>query len=140
MCYKTAHHPHYHHWKRHHAKRRAKGRFAPWGFPPVNVEELDDHYEVLLFAAGYSKSDFQISVADNTLIIAAKRPEATDTTTDWTNWKRQEFKPRNFERYFELNDKIDKEAISAKYEDGVLRVTLPKLSGFETVRQDIEVN
>ena len=30
-----------------------------WGYPPVNVEELDDRYEILLYAAGYAKSDFK---------------------------------------------------------------------------------
>jgi len=39
-----------------------------------------------------------------------------------------------------LNDKIDKDAIEAKYEEGILKVSLAKKEGFETVRKKVEIN
>jgi HSP20 family molecular chaperone IbpA len=46
---------------------------------------------------------------------------------------------KSFERKFELNDKIDKTAIAANYENGILIVSLPKLEGHEIERQAIEI-
>ena len=137
MCTARMHHPKWgrHHHK-HHAKRFWKNKFAMWNYPPINVEELDDKYEIKLYAAGYTKGDFEIDLQDNTLIVAVKKEE--DTVTE-RHWSRYEFKPGSFERRFELNDKIDKEAITAKYQNGVLTVTLQKVTGAETVRQNIEV-
>lgn len=106
-------------------------------FPKVNVQELDDRYELFVYAAGYSKKDIKVDLSDNTLIIAAN--STTENETDY-NWRQQEFRPRKFERQFELNDKIDKASIAAKYEDGVLKVTLAKLEGFETVRKAVEID
>lgn len=109
-----------------------------WGQPPVNVEELDDRYEILLYAAGYDKSEFSISLKDDTLIVQADRPSQADEAPEM-NWRRREFRPGGFKRYFELNEKIDREAISAQYADGVLKITLSKKPGSETFRQEIEV-
>jgi HSP20 family protein len=116
-----------------------KNMFAnAWGYPPVNVEEFDDRYEIKLYAAGYAKSDFKVNLKDDTLTIAVERPE--NEWTDWANLDWQKFTPGGFERRFKLNEKIDKASITAKYEEGVLTVTLQKLPGFETSRQDIEVD
>jgi HSP20 family protein len=102
--------------------------------PPVNVRELDDKYELHLFAAGYVKSDFSIALTDQTLKISA---ESKEVSTD--GWKRHEYSPQGFVRQFELSEKVDKVAISASYENGVLILSLPKLEGFETERKDIAV-
>ena len=139
MCYATAKRPcggrKYH--QKHHGRRHRGRHFAAAMYPPVNVEELDDRYEVRLYAAGYNKEDFQVNLKDNTLTVAVQKPK--EDATQWTYWRRLEFRPGNFERHFELNDKIDGEAIAAKYENGVLLLTLPKKEGFETIRQEIEI-
>lgn len=138
MCSARMYHPKWerHHHK-HHAKRFWKNRFAnAFNYPPVNIEELDDKYEIKLYAAGYTKADFQIDLQDNTLIVSVKKQDDSGAERPWG---RLEFKPGSFERRFELNEKIDKEGISAKYQNGVLTVTLQKLSDFETARQNIEV-
>ncbi|NND08389.1 MAG: Hsp20/alpha crystallin family protein [Saprospiraceae bacterium] len=115
-----------------HHRRRWTNRWSP----PVNVQELDDHYELLLFAPGFQKRDFQVKTRDKVLVIGL---EPEESTTSAPNWLRREFSSKGFERKFELNDNVDTEKISAKYEDGILYVTLPKLPGFETTRQEIEV-
>lgn len=143
MCCKTAYHPHWKkHHRRHHRRNHWKHKFmAAFSYPPVNVEELDDHYEIQLFAAGYDKGDFKISLEGNTLRVAVEKPDTEDSKSNYSRQRQQvNFKPGSFERYFELNDKIDTQAIGAKYENGVLKVTLPKLAGSETTRQNIDVN
>ena len=81
------------------------------------------------------KNDFKIGLTDDVLSISVEKKEETTE-----NWKRQEYTPRGFVRQFELNDKINKEAIGGKYENGVLILTLPKLEGFETARHEIEID
>ena len=147
MCHHKAYHSK---WGRHHRHKHGCGRGyhrykkfmdsrfgMGWMYPPVNVKELDDRYELFVYAPGYAKEDFQVKLKDNTLIIAVDREG--NEVVDSPNWRRKEFNPREFRRHFELNEKIDKAAISAQYNDGVLLVTLPKLEGFETSRQDIIV-
>ena len=125
-------------FKRHsgsHRRHAWKENFkAAFNNPPANVLELDDKYELHLFAPGYVKSDFLIAVLDQALSISVK-----DKVEEEANWKRKEYSPKGFLRQFELNEKIDKSTILAKYENGVLILNLPKLEGFETARQEIEV-
>ena len=102
------------------------------------MEELDDRYEIIVYAAGYDKSEFSISLTDDTLIVQADRPSQAEEAPE-TSWRRLEFHPVGFQRYFELNEKIEREAISAQYADGVLKITLSKKPGSETFRQEIEV-
>jgi HSP20 family protein len=101
----------------------------------VNVRETDNSYELYLFAAGYEKSDFVISMTDHVLNISVEAKQA-----EKGDWKRQEYTPKSFVRQFELNEKTDKSAIAATYKNGVLILSLPKLEGFETSRHEIEVD
>lgn len=119
----------------HPAKKFWKEKFkSTFNHPPVNVQELDDKYVLLLFAPGFEKEDFLIATLDNTLSISVEKKEQEDQ-----NWRRQEYTPGSFKRQFELNEKVDKNDISAKYENGVLIVNLPKLEGFESARNEIKI-
>ena len=136
MCYGRSYHSH---WKHHAHKWHKANKFRGqrWGqYPPVDVREMDDQYELLVYAAGFSKTDFHVNIIDNTLVVKAKVEE--NDLVDDINWRRREFK-NSFERRFELNEKIDKGAIAAKYENGILAVTLPKLPGAETSRYDVDI-
>ncbi len=137
-CADSAHHPK-HHFKRKLRKmmehKMTRGRHLR--FPKVNVQELDNRYELFVYAAGYAKEDFKVDLIDDTLIIAANSKAEIESNY---NWRRQEFRPSKFERQFELNDKIDKDTIEAKYEDGILKVTFAKKEGFETVRKEVKIN
>ena len=145
MCNRRAYYKHWnrhhgahmHGWGGHHGRRGAwKARFhAAFNQPPANVRELDDKYELLIFAPGFEKEDFIIALTDQTLKVSVEqRDEAAE------NWKRKEYALSGFEREFLLNDIINKEAIEATYEQGVLIITLPKLEGFETSRSEITIS
>lgn len=108
--------------------------FHSLSVPPANVLELDDKYELHLNAPGFEKEDFKLAIVENSIMVSASdKKQATES------WKRQEFEIRGFERKFELNDKIDKATVAATYKNGVLIVTLPKLEGQETIRQEIKI-
>lgn len=104
--------------------------------PPVNVQELDDRYELYLFAPGLSKTDFLISLQGDLLTIAAKKQGNEADTGKWT---RREFETDAFERQFLLNEKIDRDQIAARYEEGVLLVSMAKLPWQEGPKQEIVV-
>ncbi len=141
MCYRHASHEK---WQAHHEyrRRRKAEKFRRWAKayghhqPPVNVRELDDRYELFLFAPERENEDFKLALRDRILTISAPAPAANE---EQGNWKRREYQAREFERQFDLNEKIDVENISASYENGTLLVSLPKLEGQETFRQDIPV-
>jgi len=133
-CHKGGWH-HRHHRRHKWAKMRAYRQ--GWFSPPVNIQEWDDRYELFLYAPGLSKEDFKISVVNRVLRISVKdreepEPEAYD-------WRRREYHPQYFRREFELNAGIDTQAISAKYSEGILQLTLPKLEDFQSTRQEIGI-
>jgi HSP20 family protein len=102
----------------------------------VNLEEFDDKYVLHMSAPGFEKADFLVNIKDETLIIKANKASREDGEG---LWHRREFNSDVVERYFQLNEKIDKNAISASYQNGVLQVSLPKLEGYETVRHQVAV-
>ena len=126
--YGAKHHPKYQKWMQH----KMQGR---WNYPPVNIQELDDRFELYVYASGFSKDEIQLKISNNHLLISGSKPE--DSLNQ--NWKRQEFTNDQFKRKFELSEKVDQENISAKFEAGVLKVTLKKLPGFETIEQEIKI-
>ncbi len=130
------HHPKYHAWKKHHRHARS-GFHGRWNYPPVNVQELDDKYNIYVYAAGYQKTDFKVNVEGDTLVIAASKQE---NSSDEFSWRRKEFKQHDFERKFELPEAVDREKITARYDDGVLEISLFKLPGHETVRSSVPVD
>ncbi len=104
---------------------------------PVNIVETDDEYELSLFAAGLEKSDFKISVANRILTIKVE-PKEIDLEGN-AKWKIREYRPGGFTRQFDLNKKIDMDAIKAEYTNGVLVLKLAKLEDHQTTRQDIPI-
>jgi HSP20 family protein len=92
--------------------------------PSVNIIENDDNYRLELAAPGLKKDDFKISIDDDRLTVSSeKETESTDKQEKYT---RKEFSYSSFMRTFTLPEMVDSEKISAKYEDGVMTVLLPK--------------
>ncbi len=144
MCHNRAYYKSWKHhpgtkFRGHHghpAKKFWAERFkTAFNYPPVNVQEFDDKYILYLYAPGYEKSDFLIATIDSTLKISVEK----QNNEEQMEWRRQEYSPKDFTRQFELNEKVDVSMIEAKYKNGVLIVTLPKLEGFETSRQEIQI-
>lgn len=102
--------------------------------PAMNVLEDATAYQVELAAPGMGKQDFSVQInEDNNLVIKMeKQTENTDTAkpednTTTRRYLRREFAYGKFQQTFVLPDDVDKAAIKAKVENGVLTVTLPKL-------------
>lgn len=89
---------------------------------PVNIVNKTDLFELELYLSGKSREDFTVEVSGKELTIGYK---AENPGTDSTKWVRKEFHPESFERIFLLDDSIDTELITARYENGILIVLLP---------------
>ena len=101
----------------------------------VSVREMDDRYEIYLIAAGRTREDFRLDVANDILTIHASAPESTEEG----QWQKREFRFRKFERSFQLSDKINTEAITASYDAGVLTIVLPKHEDKVTQRREVTI-
>ncbi len=92
--------------------------------PSVNIVEHDHQFNMHLAAPGLEKNDFAIRVENDYLIVSAeKKSEKEETDKRYT---RREFNYSSFKRSFQLDETIDREKITAAYENGVLNITLPK--------------
>jgi HSP20 family protein len=90
--------------------------------PVSSVIEDGDGYMLQVEMPGVNKEGLEISVENNELTILGRR---SLPTTDGTLIHR-ESRPENFRRTFELDPSIDPGKISAKIEQGVVTLTLPK--------------
>lgn len=90
--------------------------------PSANTFETEEAYILEVAAPGISKKDIDIELEKGHLIISSNIEKKEDTT-----YKRREFDYSKFKRRFKLKDNINVENISARYELGVLIITLPKL-------------
>ncbi len=106
-------------------------------FPPVNIIDTPDSYEVELIAAGMSKEDFKVNLENNVLTISAQKQEEEKKEDEKVI--RREFSKRSFSRSFTIDEKIESENISAKYENGVLHLSLPKREIAKAVKKDITI-
>lgn len=94
--------------------------------PSVNIVENDTQFVMQLAAPGLEKSDFNIQIENDYLVISAEKKTEKEETGNNGKFTRREFNYSSFKRSFQLDDNINREGISASYENGVLNVTLPK--------------
>ncbi|OCX54014.1 heat-shock protein Hsp20 [Mucilaginibacter sp. PPCGB 2223] len=92
--------------------------------PAVNIAEHKDHYLVSLSAPGLKKEDFNIDVDGDVLTISSEKEESKEKKEE--KYTRKEYNYSSFSRSFNLPEGADKEKIAAKYEDGVLNITVPR--------------
>ncbi len=94
--------------------------------PAVNVKEDENAYTLEVAAPGLSRDDFSVEVDHNVLTIASKYEDKHEEQDEDGNYTRREFRYHAFSRSFTLPDTVDSEQISAKYDNGLLHVALPK--------------
>ena len=92
--------------------------------PRVNVFENDKLYTVTLDIPGVEKKNVNIEVEGSALIVSGKREEVNEK--DMSLYYSQT-RYGNFSRTFNLPEEINVEKISAKYKNGTLNLTLPKM-------------
>ncbi len=102
--------------------------------PAVNVKESDKAFTMEVAAPGLKKEYCQVNInEDGNLVVKIEhkaeheeKPEQAEA--EKFHYVRREFTYTNYEQTYILPDEVDKENISAKVEDGILSIELPKLS------------
>jgi HSP20 family protein len=93
--------------------------------PAVNIKETENDFEVDMAAPGMTKDDFAIELNNNVLKISSVKQSESHSDAD-RNLTRREFSYQSFSRSFTLPELVERDGITAKYENGILRVNIPK--------------
>ena len=90
---------------------------------PVDLWETDSAYHAALLAPGLAADSIQVTIEDGRVTVAAERkaPTIEGARAIWT-----EFGPVSYQRTFRLGATLDVNQVQATYQDGVLRLVLPK--------------
>ena len=106
--------------------------------PSVNIRETSDNYEVEVAAPGMDKKDFKITLDGNLLTISSFKQQSSEDTED--RYTRREFSYQSFQRSFQLpKDVVDQDKISARYENGLLNLSIPKKEEAKKAPKLIEI-
>lgn len=102
-----------------------------YSVPSVNISEDEKAYHVELAAPGMKKEDFSIHVDNGTLSISTEKEERREETDkgegkEGAKCILREYNYSSFHRSFGLPEDVDCDRVEASYEDGELKVLLPK--------------
>lgn len=95
--------------------------------PSVNIKETPKDYVLEVAAPGLEQKDFNIEVVNDTLTISAEKEDEKEEKQDKNGFSRREYSFNSFSRSFLLPENVKQNDIDAKYENGILKVTVPKV-------------
>ncbi len=112
----------------------------PAGAPAVSnirtdIKECDDSYEIEMDLPGFSTEDVKAELKDGYMVISAEHSEEKEDKDEEGHYVRKERYSGCYRRSFYVGDAVTEEDIKAKYADGVLKVTVPKLEKKEEVEE-----
>jgi HSP20 family protein len=106
-------------------ERKFFNPFRDGGYiPATNIMEKENSYQIELAAPGLQKGDFKISLENNILTVSSEKTSEKKEETE--NYTRKEFQYGSFSRSFTLPKTVESDKIKAAYENGILKVELPK--------------
>ena len=92
--------------------------------PSANVIENDKEFKLELSAPGFDKKDFKVECSDGILNISAEKEHKAEEKKE--NYRKKEFSYSSIRRSFTLPENILEDKIDAKYDNGILKVQIPK--------------
>lgn len=105
--------------------------------PRVDVMEDEKAFEIHVAVPGMNKEDFKIDLNDNYLTISGERKLSKEKKEN--NFYSVETQYGTFSRSFTLPENVDAQKISARYNNGILELVVPK-DEKKTLKQTIKVN
>lgn len=103
------------------------GIFEKQSYPKVDILEYTDKVEIIAEIPGISKENVSVEVKEDVLVISGKKSENHKISNTSAKVIRKELKHSSFKRSFSLSDNIDKNNLRAKFENGMLTITLNKM-------------
>ena len=98
--------------------------------PATNVLETEKDFQIELLLPGFPKEDVQMNYHKNVLTIKVDKKEEEkenkEEKKEEFKYAHREFGSFNFEKQFKVPNSVDAENINAKFDNGILRITLPK--------------
>lgn len=105
--------------------------------PRVDVVEDEKAYEIHVAVPGMNKEEFKIDLNDNYLTVSGERKFSKEKNEK--SFYSLETQYGSFSRSFTLPENVDAQKISARYNNGILEITVPK-DEKKTLKQSIRVN
>lgn len=99
--------------------------FTKGSYPKVNVVNYDDGIEIDAAIPGMTKDDVDVEITDGVLTIQGTSNQ--NRNVDDAQYLKREIKRSSFRRSFTLGDNLDSENVSAKFDNGILTLSIPKL-------------
>lgn len=103
--------------------------------PAANITENEKSFLIELAVPGMTKQDFKINLENNVLTVSSEKE--SEKSEETTNYTRKEFTFGSFSRSFTLPKIVETEQIKASYENGILKMELPKKA--ETAKTTKEI-
>ena len=119
------------------AKEFGPDFYQKGAYPKVNIVSHKDTVEIVAEIPGLSKDNVNVNVQGNTLTISGTKNN-TQKETD-SVYILRELKHSSFKRSFTLGENIDTDSIKAAFDNGILRVTLSKITPSEPNVRKIEI-
>ena len=99
--------------------------FTKGSYPKVNVVNYDNSIEIDAAIPGLTKDDVNVEITDGVLTIQGT--SAQRENVDDAQYLKREIKRSSFRRSFTLGDNLDSNNVSAKFDNGILTLSIPKL-------------
>ena len=99
--------------------------------PPYNIVDNDKEFLIEFSVPGFDKKDFLLEVEENNLKVSKlslknNKPE--------NNFFKRQFNYSQFEKNFTIPEEVNIEKINSKYENGILKIFLPKIKEFKQTK------
>ena len=100
--------------------------FSKNSYPKVNILSFDDRVEIEAAVPGLTEEDISVEISEGVLSIKRKNNQREDVTD--ANYTRREVKRSAFCRSFTIGDNLDEEGVVGSHVNGILTITIPRLS------------
>ena len=104
----------------------------------TDIKEEGDHYELIADLPGFDKKDIKLDISDDTLTVSAQRHSEHEEKDKKGKYIRCERSYGNYSRSFDLSG-VKADAVTAKYENGVLKLTMPKKTETKPSSRRLEI-
>jgi HSP20 family protein len=112
--------------------------FQNSAYPKCDIVDFEDRIEIVAEVPGLSKEQINIDVDAD--VISIKGEKTSNIEKDGGTYLRRELKKSSFKRTFTANPKVfDLEKVSAKFEDGILELTVPKFVTVKATKKTIQI-
>ena len=111
--------------------------FNQGAYPKVNVYEYDDKISIVAEIPGLDKKNVSVEVEEDVLIISGDKHGFDDSGGKCIT---RELKQSSFKRSFNLGEHLDGDNVSAKFKDGMLSISVPKVEPAEPKKHSVKIS